>query len=82
MQQADVGERDRSPEAAGDRSQASCEATKPRGAGAAPASTTCSSVEAADARRAVGLRSIADGLHRPCSVRSTLSALIARGMPV
>ena len=25
---------------------------------------------------------IADGLHRPCPVRSTLSALIARGMPV
>ena len=38
-------------------------------------------VKAAEAGLAAGGR-VADGLHRPCSVRSTLSALMARGMPV
>ena len=38
-------------------------------------------VEAAEASLAAGGR-VADGFHRPCSVRSTLSALMARGMPV
>src|SRR4029077_8604177 len=53
------------------------EALARRGAGVAHGAAG----EAAEASLAVGRR-VPDGLHRPCSVRSTLSALMARGMPV